>query len=231
MGPSVYGDGSARISETGSLVDTTVHRDVDKDATATSSGMRKDTLIALALFYRRSAGIAGIDSYASGRSSGSAGFGTAYAGRITDSLARRLDQTSAIHVKQAEDQEVLRAGWVYIAPRRQAYGESARTEAVALVFRDKPPIGASQALVQILCNESLLPFRITRRSALSLQAWVQTVPRGSDAQKHKKIYVISESQDTCVVYGMPRSIEQQGLSDKVVPINQIADAIIKKLGD
>ncbi len=49
-------------------------------------------------------------------------------------------------------------------------------------------------------------------------------------KKHKKIYVISESQDTCVVYGMPRSIEQQGLSDKVVPINQIADAIIKKLG-
>ena len=43
--------------------------------------------------------------------------------------------------------------------------------------------------------------------------------------------MISESQDTCVVYGMPRSIEQQGLSDKVVPINQIADAIIKKLGD
>ena len=29
-------------------VDTTVHWDVDKDATATSSGMRKDTLIALA---------------------------------------------------------------------------------------------------------------------------------------------------------------------------------------
>ena len=50
-------------------------------------------------------------------------------------------------------------------------------------------------------------------------------------KKHKKIYVISESQDTCVVYGMPRSIEQQGLSDKVVPINQVADAIIKKLGD
>ena len=36
-----------------------------------------------------------------------------------------------------------------------------------------------------------------------------------DLKRFKKTYVISESQETCVVYGMPKAVEQSGLSDEV----------------
>lgn len=151
---------------------------------------------------------------------------------FTDSLARRLDQTSAIHVKQAEDQEVLRAGWVYIAPggKHMEIGKD-RSGRPMVSINDKPPIGSLKPCADLM-YESLCHSDYKEILCVVLTGMGADGTKGIQMlKKHKKIYVISESQDTCVVYGMPRSIEQQGLSDKVVPINQIADAIIKKLGD
>jgi two-component system chemotaxis response regulator CheB len=37
--------------------------------------------------------------------------------------------------------------------------------------------------------------------------------------------IISEDRSTCVIYGMPRSVEEAGLSDYVVPLEGIAHGI------
>lgn len=151
---------------------------------------------------------------------------------FTESLARRLDQTSAIHVKQAEDQEVLKPGWVYIAPggKHMEIGKD-RGGHPMVSLNDKPPIGSLKPCADLM-YESLCHSDYKEIICVVLTGMGADGTKGIQMlKKHKKIYVISESQDTCVVYGMPRSIEQQGLSDKVVPINQIADAIMKKLGD
>ncbi len=98
-------------------------------------------------------------------------------------------------------------------------------------LNDKPPIGSLKPCADLM-YESLCHSDYKEILCVVLTGMGADGTKGIQMlKKHKKIYVISESQDTCVVYGMPRSIEQQGLSDKVVPINQIADAIIKKLGD
>jgi two-component system chemotaxis response regulator CheB len=51
-----------------------------------------------------------------------------------------------------------------------------------------------------------------------------------DLKKRKKIHVITQSADTCVVYGMPKACDQAGLSNESVPIDMIAGAIAKELG-
>lgn len=60
---------------------------------------------------------------------------------------------------------------------------------------------------------------------------------GSDGTKgigmlsqKKNVYVISQDRESCVVYGMPKMIAQSGLSDEIVPLNKIAQVIIKKTG-
>ncbi|ETR70429.1 MAG: hypothetical protein OMM_08817 [Candidatus Magnetoglobus multicellularis str. Araruama] len=40
--------------------------------------------------------------------------------------------------------------------------------------------------------------------------------------------VLTESKETCVIYGMPRAVDEIGLSDKRVPLYQMA-AVIKDL--
>ena len=46
----------------------------------------------------------------------------------------------------------------------------------------------------------------------------------------KKIHVIAQEASTCAVYGMPKSIVTSGLSDQVVPLDQIAQEIIMNVG-
>jgi two-component system chemotaxis response regulator CheB len=40
---------------------------------------------------------------------------------------------------------------------------------------------------------------------------------------------IAESEETCVVYGMPKSVVEAGLADKVLPIDEIAGEIINSV--
>ena len=46
----------------------------------------------------------------------------------------------------------------------------------------------------------------------------------------KKLHVIAQDQATCVVYGMPKSVVNAGLSDQVVPLEQLAQEIILNVG-
>ena len=46
----------------------------------------------------------------------------------------------------------------------------------------------------------------------------------------RNIYVIGQNAATCTVYGMPRSLEESGLADEVVPLDEVANAIIKNVG-
>ena len=48
--------------------------------------------------------------------------------------------------------------------------------------------------------------------------------------KKKKIYVIAQDEDSCVVYGMPKAIAKTGLVNEVVPLNRIAELNNKERG-
>ena len=41
--------------------------------------------------------------------------------------------------------------------------------------------------------------------------------------------VFTEAEETCVVYGMPRSVAEAGLSDRSVPLDRMAEAILGAL--
>ena len=40
---------------------------------------------------------------------------------------------------------------------------------------------------------------------------------------------LTESEESCVVYGMPRSVVEAGLSDEGVPLERMADAIMERI--
>ena len=52
----------------------------------------------------------------------------------------------------------------------------------------------------------------------------------SNLKKAKKVTVIAQDEETCIVYGMPRSVSMAGLADKEIPLTQIANEIIKNVG-
>jgi two-component system chemotaxis response regulator CheB len=41
--------------------------------------------------------------------------------------------------------------------------------------------------------------------------------------------ILTESEESCVVYGMPRSVVESGLSDASVPLTSMAEEITKRI--
>ena len=52
---------------------------------------------------------------------------------------------------------------------------------------------------------------------------------GSAWIKAKGGTILTESEASCVVYGMPRSIVEAGLSDGEVRLEEMADAILERI--
>jgi len=53
---------------------------------------------------------------------------------------------------------------------------------------------------------------------------------GAIALNKKGAYIIAESQETCVIYGMPKVVIEAGVVNQILPLPCIAEAMIKSVG-
>ena len=56
------------------------------------------------------------------------------------------------------------------------------------------------------------------------------ITKSSNGELYYDSGVISQDEKSCVVYGMPRSIYEAGMSDEVKSLSKIAESINKKVG-
>lgn len=144
---------------------------------------------------------------------------------FTKSLAERLDAISAISVKEAENEEIIKDGQVYIAPgnyhmRVAPAGVNARK----IVLSQEPPVGNHRPAVNVLFD-SVAQFK------KDLVSVIMTGMGCDGCEGMKKIkanggYCIAQDEGSCVVYGMPKAVVDAGLSDEIRPLSQIASAIV-----
>lgn len=145
---------------------------------------------------------------------------------FTKSLASRLNELSKITVKEAEDGEFLRDGTAYIAPG--GFHLTAMVNAGALVAKldENPPFNGHRPSVDTLFNSvSELP-RIYEQIAVIMTGMGADGSNGIlNIKKCKQSIVIAESEETCVVFGMPKSAVATGMVDEVMPLHNIAGAL------
>jgi two-component system chemotaxis response regulator CheB len=53
---------------------------------------------------------------------------------------------------------------------------------------------------------------------------------GVRAMKRRGCHCLTQTEETCVVYGMPLSVDEAGLSDERVPLGELAGRIIQLVG-
>ncbi|MGN0241517.1 MAG: CheB methylesterase domain-containing protein [Candidatus Weimeria sp.] len=150
---------------------------------------------------------------------------------FTSSLAERIDQDSQIKVREASDQEILRPDTVYIAPggRHFEVAENRMGDLIAHVY-DGPPVHNLCPCADVM-YESLCRVRADNIICVVLTGMGSDGTEGISRLKCcKNIYTISQDEKSCVVYGMPKSVYDRGLSDEVKPITEIAKAISRELG-
>lgn len=146
---------------------------------------------------------------------------------FTKSLADRLDSISEIRVKEAENGEVINAGYVYIAPG-DYHMEIVPTgyDEYKILTNQKPQVSGHRPSVNVMM-ESL--SRLEKENILA----VIMTGMGSDGTegivKIKKAggKTIAQNEETCVVYGMPKSAVAAGAIDVIVPLKDIAKQILR----
>ncbi len=151
---------------------------------------------------------------------------------FTKSMADRLNEVSQIHVKEAEDGDVLKKGTVYIAPggKHMEIKKSPDGSHKIRLNDELPPIGGLKPCADIT-YDSLRTCGYDQIVCVVLTGMGADGTKGiKSLAKSKPVYVISQNAETCVVYGMPKSIAETGLVNEVVPLTQVAQTITKNVG-
>lgn len=146
--------------------------------------------------------------------------------KFTRSLAQRLDSFSKLRVVEAEQGQQVKAGMVYIAPGGHHMQLAERGGQFYLQLSDDPPRNGHRPSVDVLF-ESLLSYPRLRRHTVIMTGM------GSDGAKAMKQLVeqgiptaVAEAEETCVVFGMPRSAIECGAAHTVLPLQEIAGFLV-----
>ncbi len=144
---------------------------------------------------------------------------------FTKAFAERLDNNCDIKVKEAEDGEVLKTGYAYIAPGdqhlkvKQVFGELK----VSLSSEEK--VSGHRPSVDAMFD-SLLEINRLDIIAVIMTGMGRDGAEGMLKLKRKGAKTIAQDEATSVVYGMPKSAFELGAVDKVCPLDGIAEQII-----
>ncbi len=141
---------------------------------------------------------------------------------FTKSLAERLNEISQISVKEAENHDMIKAGQVYIAPGN--YHMTVSNSGREILLNQDPPIGTLRPAADVLFK-SAAPLGRDIVSVI-LTGMGSDGALGMTEIKKTGGYVIAESEETAIVYGMPKAVVDLGLADEIKPLQNIAGAIV-----
>jgi two-component system chemotaxis response regulator CheB len=147
----------------------------------------------------------------------------------TEAYAKRLNEACALTVVEAREAEEVRPGVVLLAPAgrhltflRAGDGRVVtRLDVRPLDTLHRPSVDVLFHSAAEVYGERVLGVVMTGMGADGCEgaAWIKA--RGG--------VVLTEAEETCVVYGMPRSVVEAGLSDEAVPLGRLTAAIMERV--
>jgi two-component system, chemotaxis family, protein-glutamate methylesterase/glutaminase len=148
---------------------------------------------------------------------------------FTEMFARRLDECCALDVQEARSGDLLVAGRVLICPgnrhmmvRRMPRGEMA-------ILSDGPAINGHRPSVDVLFHSVAQDFGLTAVGIL-MTGMGEDGAEGLGSIRSAGGITIAQSEDTCVVPGMPRAAISKGHASKIIPLDGLAQYLISHYG-
>ncbi|MCY6483646.1 chemotaxis response regulator protein-glutamate methylesterase [Clostridium aestuarii] len=142
---------------------------------------------------------------------------------FTKAFADRLNSNSALTVVEAEEGQNISQNVVYVAPGG-FHMEIGKDKQIHLntepsIWGVRPAVDKLFISAAKVYGKHLLSVVLTGMGKDGAQGTVEVKDNGG--------ITISEDKSTCTIYGMPRAAFETGKIDEVIPIYEIATAIIK----
>lgn len=150
--------------------------------------------------------------------------------KFTTSFAERLNQLTALEVREAQDGDRVQMGRVLIAPGNYHMLLKKSGAEYFVKVKSGPMVHHHRPSVDIL-------FRSVAKTAGPNSIGAILTGMGSDGAVGMKMmyengaFTIAQDENSCVVYGMPREAVRMGAIRKSCDINDIADEIMNHVTD
>lgn len=147
---------------------------------------------------------------------------------FTPAFADRLNSLCQLTVKHASDGDALRAGQVLIAPggKQMIIASEGGSRCVRILEGDerltyKPSVDLTFGSAAKTFPGKVLAIVLTGMGADGRE--------GAKLLKRSGATVWTQSEKTCVIYGMPMAVDRAGLSDESIDLNSISQRIVDEL--
>jgi two-component system, chemotaxis family, protein-glutamate methylesterase/glutaminase len=148
--------------------------------------------------------------------------------KFTESFAGRLNQCCVLKVKEAQDNDVLQQGNVYIAPGgRHMAIRSNGLKSMISVF-DSDLVNRHRPSVNVLFN-SVAEVKGKHAIGVILTGMGDDGATGMLAMNQRGAHTIAQDETTSVVFGMPQKAISAGGVSEVLPLDMISKAICDKV--
>ena len=147
--------------------------------------------------------------------------------RFTAAFARRLNETSAMTVREAVSGETLRPGTALIAPgdRHLTVVRQAR-EAIGITLRDAPLVNRHRPSVDVLFSSVSRTLGAAAAGVL-LTGMGRDGARGLLEMRIAGAVTIAQDEASSVVFGMPKAAIEIDAAARVLPADAIAAALLR----
>jgi len=144
---------------------------------------------------------------------------------FTRAFADRLNRSSSFDVKEAEDGDVVSPGRILISPGgKNMIFEVSRGQVIARIV---VPTASDRYIPSVdVMLESCAAIYRNRMISVILTGMGNDGCKGVRTVHEQGGYVIAESDETAVVYGMPREAVATGIVDRVVPLHRVSREIL-----
>lgn len=149
-------------------------------------------------------------------------------GEYTGGFARRLDAGSKLKVVEARDDLALEPGLAVVARgglhlklTRGPSGLSARLDAHPALLPHRPSVDVLFQSAAEVCGARVVGVVLTGMGTDGVE--------GARAVRAAGGTILTESEDSCIVYGMPRAVVEAGLSQGSAPLETLVAEIMLRL--
>ncbi len=146
---------------------------------------------------------------------------------FTELYARKLDEMSELQVREASDGLEVEPGGVLLAPAGRHLSLRRNDRGMVVTHLDVRPLDTAHRPSVDVLFQSAADVYHGRVLGIVMTGMGDDGREGAAWIKAKGGTIITESEESCVVYGMPRAIVDAGLSDHAVGLDKMAAAILE----
>jgi two-component system, chemotaxis family, protein-glutamate methylesterase/glutaminase len=149
---------------------------------------------------------------------------------FTDMFARRLDECCALDVQEAKSGDLLVAGRALVCPGNRHMMVRRMPRGEMVVLSDGPAINGHRPSVDVLFHSVAQEFSLTAVGIL-MTGMGEDGAEGLGAIKSAGGVTIAQSEESCVVSGMPRAAITKGYAMKILPLETLGAFLIGQYGN